>query len=238
MTCASPARRRRTSSPASAPSSSKLRADALVVSDPHAVAWAFNIRGADVAHTPLPLAFAIMPQAGRPALYVDGRKLSNDVRDRLEGLADVREPADFVHDARSARRRARKHRAARSGDRRRCARAPGHHARRQGRARRRSDRADEGGQEPGRDRRRARGACARRRGHDALPRLVRSRGAARHISPRSTRSQALESFRRDTGLLKDISFPTISGAGPDGAIVHYRVTSSDQPRRSLPASCS
>ena len=36
---------------------------------------------------------------------------------------------------------------------------------------------------------------------------------------------ALESFRRDTGQLKDISFPTIAGAGPDGAIVHYRVTS-------------
>src|SRR5262249_47652078 len=35
---------------------------------------------------------------------------------------------------------------------------------------------------------------------------------------------ALESFRRDTGLLKDISFPTIAGAGSDGAIVHYRVT--------------
>src|SRR5437763_1161494 len=35
---------------------------------------------------------------------------------------------------------------------------------------------------------------------------------------------ALESFRRDTGLLKDISFPTIAGAGPDGAVVHYRVT--------------
>jgi Xaa-Pro aminopeptidase len=36
--------------------------------------------------------------------------------------------------------------------------------------------------------------------------------------------EALESFRRDTGKLKDISFPTIAGAGPDGAIVHYRVT--------------
>src|SRR5262249_25241519 len=36
--------------------------------------------------------------------------------------------------------------------------------------------------------------------------------------------EALESFRRDTGLLKDISFPTIAGAGPDAAIVHYRVT--------------
>ena len=36
--------------------------------------------------------------------------------------------------------------------------------------------------------------------------------------------EALESFRRDTGLLKDVSFPSISGAGPNGAIVHYRVT--------------
>jgi Xaa-Pro aminopeptidase len=35
---------------------------------------------------------------------------------------------------------------------------------------------------------------------------------------------ALESFRRDTGLLKDVSFPTIAGAGADGAIVHYRVS--------------
>ena len=36
--------------------------------------------------------------------------------------------------------------------------------------------------------------------------------------------EALESFRRDTGLLKDVSFPTIAGAGSDGAIVHYRVS--------------
>jgi Xaa-Pro aminopeptidase len=36
--------------------------------------------------------------------------------------------------------------------------------------------------------------------------------------------EALENFRRDTGLLKDVSFPTIAGSGPNGAIVHYRVT--------------
>ena len=36
--------------------------------------------------------------------------------------------------------------------------------------------------------------------------------------------EALESFRRDTGLLKDVSFPTIAGAGANGAVVHYRVT--------------
>ncbi len=34
----------------------------------------------------------------------------------------------------------------------------------------------------------------------------------------------LESLRLDTGKLKDISFETISGAGPNGAIVHYRVS--------------
>jgi Xaa-Pro aminopeptidase len=47
-----------------------------------------------------------------------------------------------------------------------------------------------------------------------------SRGALTEIDA----VEALESFRRDTGLLKDVSFPTISGAGPNGAIVHYRVT--------------
>ena len=39
-----------------------LDADAALISDPHNIAWAFNIRGADVAHTPLPLAFALVPQ--------------------------------------------------------------------------------------------------------------------------------------------------------------------------------
>jgi Xaa-Pro aminopeptidase len=75
-----------------------LRADALVVSDPHAVAWTFNIRGADVAHTPIALAFAIVPREGRPALYVEAAKLGNEVRHKLEELADIREPAAFVRD--------------------------------------------------------------------------------------------------------------------------------------------
>ena len=90
--------RRRTSSTKSAPRSASLRADALVVSDPHAVAWTFNIRGADVAHTPLPIAFAIVPQEGRPALYIDGAKLSNAVRHKLEETAEVREPDAFIGD--------------------------------------------------------------------------------------------------------------------------------------------
>ena len=201
----------------------KLRADALVVSDPHAVAWAFNIRGADVAHTPLPLAFAVIPQAGRPALFVDGRKLSNDVRDRLEGLADIREPADFVPALAAlgqARKTVRLDQATAADALARLVTTHGGKV--------------------------ARGACpialmkavknpaeisgaraAHVRDGAAMTRFLAwfDREAARGTLTEIDAVAALESFRRDTGLLKDISFPTISGAGPDGAIVHYRVTS-------------
>src|SRR5262249_32739590 len=58
----------------------------------------FNIRGADIAHTPVALAFAIVPREQRPALYIDGRKLANAVRHALEEFIDVREPDAFAGD--------------------------------------------------------------------------------------------------------------------------------------------
>src|SRR6202000_2007318 len=70
----------------------RLGVDALVLSDPHAVAWTFNIRGADVSHTPLPLSYALVPKDGRPTVFIDHRKLSNSARDHLEQSADVAEP--------------------------------------------------------------------------------------------------------------------------------------------------
>src|SRR5436305_11615744 len=70
----------------------KLGVDALVLSDSHAVAWTFNIRGADVSHTPLPLSYALVPREGRPTIFIDHRKLSNSARDHLEHSADVSEP--------------------------------------------------------------------------------------------------------------------------------------------------
>lgn len=36
--------------------------------------------------------------------------------------------------------------------------------------------------------------------------------------------KTLEGFRRDTNALRDISFDTIAGTGPNGAVIHYRVT--------------
>ncbi len=70
-------------------------ADAAILTDPASIAWLFNIRGNDIAHTPSPLAFAAIHADGRPELFIDGRKLSNAMRDRLEGFADVREARDF-----------------------------------------------------------------------------------------------------------------------------------------------
>ena len=37
-------------------------------------------------------------------------------------------------------------------------------------------------------------------------------------------AQALETFRREGGDLRDVSFPTISAFGPHAAIPHYRVS--------------
>jgi Xaa-Pro aminopeptidase len=200
-----------------------LRADALVVSDPHAVAWAFNIRGADVAHTPLPLAFAIIPQAGRPALHVDGRKLSNDVRDRLEGLADMREPADFVPALTALGRDKRTVLLDQATAADALARLITSHGGKVTRAacpialmKAVKNEVEIAG-----------ARAAHIRDGAAVARFLAwfDREAARGKLTEIDAVAALESFRRDTGLLKDISFPTIAGAGPDGAIVHYRVTS-------------
>ena len=215
----------------------KLRADALVVSDPHAVAWAFNIRGADVAHTPLPLAFAIVPQRGRPALYVDGRKLSNDVRDRLE---------DARRRARAGRFRARRwQRSAQARSTVRLDQATAADALARlvtshgGKVARGADpialmKAVKNAVEI------AGARAAHLRDGAAVARFLAwfDREAPRGTLTEIDAVEALESFRRDTGLLKDVSFPTIAGAGPDGAIVHYRVTTQDQPadraRRAVP----
>jgi Xaa-Pro aminopeptidase len=200
----------------------KARADALVVSDPHAVAWAFNIRGADVAHTPLPLSFALMPKEGRPTLYVDGRKLANAVRHRLEELADVREPAALVPDLAAlgaAGKTVRLDQATAADALARTVTDAG------GKVSRGSDpialmKAVKNAVE-------IEGArAAHRRDGAAVARFLAwfDREAPGGGLTEIDAVAALESFRRDTGLLKDVSFPTIAGSGPNGAIVHYRVT--------------
>jgi len=206
----------------------KLRADALIVSDPHAVAWAFNIRGADVAHTPLPLAFAVIPREGRPSLYVDGRKLTNTVRHTLEAQIDVKEPAAFADDVTTL---ATKHQTLRL-DQATAADALAQFVTEAGGTISRGPdpiatmKAVKNAAE-------IEGARAAQRRDGAA--VVRFLAWFTHEAPSGKLTEidavaALETCRRETGVLKDISFPTISGAGPHGAIVHYRVTNGSNRR--------
>ena len=200
----------------------KLKGDALVVSDPHNVAWAFNIRGADVSHTPLPLSFARVPREGRPALYIDGRKLSNETRDYLETLADVREPAAFADDLKALG-------AAKATVRLDSATAADALARLIAEAGGKLVR----GADPITLMKAVKNATEIAGTHAAH---VRDGAAVANFlawfdreAPAGKLTEidavaALETFRRETGLLKEVSFPSISGAGPNGAIVHYRVT--------------
>jgi Xaa-Pro aminopeptidase len=200
----------------------RLGADALVLSDSHAVAWTFNIRGADVSHTPLPLSYALLPKDGRPTVFIDARKLSNSARDHLEQNADVQEPDALTpHLTELARRGgaiALDSATAADALSRLISSAGGKVLR---------------GNDPVALLKAVKNAteiegtrAAHRRDAVALARFLAwiDREAPSGALTEIDTVEALESFRRDTGALKDVSFPTIAGTGPNGAIVHYRVT--------------
>ena len=197
-------------------------ADVLMVSDPHAVSWLFNIRGSDVPHTPVALAFSIVPRKGRPALYVDFRKVGAELRQRLGEVAEVRPSATFERDLGAIGKERRTMRL----DPATCPDAIARLVTESGGAILR-------GSDPIAPMKAVKNAveiagarAAQLRDGAAVTRFL---AWFDHEAPKGNLTEieaveALESFRRDTGLLKDVSFPTIAGAGPDGAIVHYRVT--------------
>jgi Xaa-Pro aminopeptidase len=200
----------------------RLNADALVLSDSHAVAWTFNIRGGDVAHTPLPLSYALVPKSGRPTLFIDHRKLSNSVRDHLEQTATVVDPgaltSKLIELSKSGASIALDTATSADALTRLVSSAGGKPLR---------------GSDPvsllkavKNDTEIAGAKAAHRRDAIALARFLAwvDREAPSGALTEIDAVEALETFRRDTGALKDVSFPTISGTGPNGAIVHYRVT--------------
>jgi Xaa-Pro aminopeptidase len=200
----------------------KSGVDALVLSDPHAVAWTFNIRGADVSHTPLPLSYALVPKDGRPIIFIDHRKLSNSARDHLEQTADVAEPdaltPKLTELARNGASIALDSTTAADALSRLISAAGGKPVR---------------GNDPVSLLKAVKNATeiegtktAHRRDAVALARFLAwiDREAPSGALTEIDTVEALETFRRETGALKDVSFPTIAGTGPNGAIVHYRVT--------------
>jgi Xaa-Pro aminopeptidase len=61
----------------------KHDADAAVLSALDSIAWAFNVRGQDVTHTPVALAYAIVNKDGTADLFVAEEKVGPDVRQHL-----------------------------------------------------------------------------------------------------------------------------------------------------------
>jgi Xaa-Pro aminopeptidase len=196
--------------------------DVLVVSDPHSVAWAFNIRGSDVSHTPLPLAYALIFKTGEAALYVDARKLDAALKEKLGALAEIKEPQQLERDLEEIGRRA---------DRVLfdAATAPAKLAALVKEAggvceiaadpialmKARKNAAELTG-----------ARAAHLRDGAAVARFLHwfSQTAPKGKLTEIDAAKALETFRRETGKLKDVSFPTIAAAGPNAAIPHYRVT--------------
>ncbi|MEZ5812092.1 MAG: aminopeptidase P family protein [Rhizobiaceae bacterium] len=197
-----------------------------VLTDASSVAWAFNIRGSDVPHTPLALAFAIVGADGLPDLFIDKRKLPMKVEAYLTQLCNLRPPSEFDNalseiaaagatiglDEQLAAEKLRIIVDEAGGsvvamaDPARLARATKNEAEIAGTR------------------------AAHLRDGAAMVRFLcwldgREPGTVDEIGA----AKQLETCRQRTGEetqmeLRDISFDTISGAGPDGAIIHYRVT--------------
>ena len=66
--------------------------DAVILADPCSVCWLFNIRGSDLAHTPVMLAHALVHADETAILFIEPARLAQDVRSTLGPKVDVVAP--------------------------------------------------------------------------------------------------------------------------------------------------
>ncbi|MBC6436867.1 MAG: aminopeptidase P family protein [Rhodobacteraceae bacterium] len=189
---------------------------AVLITQPDSLCWLLNLRGADVAHTPLMHGFGILYCDGRLDVFVQAAKLTEVT---LPGAVHQHPPENLLSS---------------------LARTPG------------PIRLDPATAPIAALLTLAEAGVATVRGADPclLPKACKTPaeiaatthahlrdGAAMvrflhwfdETAPRGGLTEIdcvrrLEAFRQDTGVLRDISFDSIAGTGPHGAIVHYRVT--------------
>jgi len=196
--------------------------DMVILTLPDSIAWLFNIRGSDVAHNPVALAFALVPASGKPEIFIDPIKVKAEARSHLAKLAKISAPSALAERMVALRATPKRIRldpnTAASWFFRKL---------RRGKARivRGSDpcllpKARKNAAE-------IKGArIAHVRDGAAVTRFLAwlDREAPSGKLDEITAARRLEAIRSETQALKEISFDTISGSGPNGAIVHYRVT--------------
>lgn len=204
------------------------RQDAAVVAAPDSLAWLFNIRGCDVPYAPLPLGFAIVGADASARLFIDPRKLTPAARRHLEGFATVETPqalatalAQFGIDKRKVRLDG--------------ASVPSWIADRL----RATGAIVEAGADPcllpkaRKNSAELKGMrAAHKRDGAALVRFLAwlEREAPGGGVTEVAAAHRLDAFRQMDPACRGLSFPTIAGAGPNGAIVHYRATAkTDRP---------
>lgn len=200
----------------------KAKVDALVVSDPHALAWTFNIRGGDVEHTPLPLGYAIIPRDGRPTVFLAPEKVTNEAGDAIGAVGEIAPPAALETKLAALGAAGAKVRL----DSTTAAAALATLIRQAGGT-------AEAGTDPialmkarKNEAELAGARTAHLRDGAAMTRFLTwlAREAPGGQLTEIDTVVALEAERAKTGLLKDVSFTTIAGAGPNAALPHYRVT--------------
>jgi Xaa-Pro aminopeptidase len=201
--------------------------DATILTLADSIAWLFNIRGTDIAHNPVALATAILPRTGTPKLFVEGRKLSDTVRAALAEIVEIGEPDEFDAAVKALGKATGKVLV----DTKSTASAIGEALTKAG-----ANIVE--GADPTilpKARKNQTELAGSRRAHirdgAAMVRFLAwlDRAVADATLDEIAAAEKLEEFRADTARrdgaeLVDISFDTIAGAGPNGAIVHYRVT--------------
>lgn len=200
-------------------------ASATVLTDPSSVAWVFNIRGKDVSNTPLPLSFAIIPAQGEPELFIDERKLAIEPRAYLTQLAKLSAPADLEGHlgARAARGEAILLDPVLAAEKLRLIVTSAGGSVIEGKDPARIPRAIKNKAELDGSR------AAHERDGVAMVNFLswidaQKPGTIDEISAAKKLEESRANAGRDFQMpLEDISFDTISGAGPNGAIIHYRV---------------
>lgn len=196
---------------------------AAFLSLPDSISWLLNIRGTDVPKNPIVQSFAILTDDGHVALFADPAKFNGKLREKLGNEVTIHPPVEMTAALQELTGMIRLDPAT----------APEAAFRLLEQAGTAISSASDPAILP-KARKNAVELAGMRDAHlrdgVAMTRLL----AWLDATPPSTLTEIdvvrkLESLRRDEGII-DISFDTISGAGPNGAIVHYRVTESSNRR--------
>ncbi len=200
--------------------------DAVLLTSPDSICWLFNIRGGDIKHTPVALAFAIVPAKGRPTLFIDAAKVGDNMRGHLKPYTDIAAPEELDGALRKL-----------AEDKAKVRLDPETAAMRFAQMLEAGGAKFVSGDDP----------CTLPKAVKTVAEIAGARAAHRRDGAAMVRFLAwldevaetgrvdevaaavrLEDYRRQTGQLKDISFDTISASGPHGAVVHYRATNTSK----------